>query len=178
MKKNIVFFSIAILAIIFLNTLVVVHFTSVRIGFVKSPELIDKYQATIDARNSMTEEASVYKVNLDTLMNEKSIIDSLMKDTKQGSREYLNLKEESEKKQEQIDQYYNAVSQITQEKSTKLINGVLNQINSFVYQYGKENGYDIIFATTKDGNILYGKDCHDLTEKILSGLNKNYKGNE
>ena len=56
-----------------------------------------------------------------------------------------------------------------------MMEGVLNQVNSFVQDYGRKKGYDVIFGTTLSGNILYGKEVIDITNEVVEGLNQTYK---
>jgi outer membrane protein len=53
---------------------------------------------------------------------------------------------------------------------------VLNQVNSYVKEYAKKHNYDIVYGTTMDGNILYGKEQYDITDDVLEYLNKQYRG--
>ena len=53
---------------------------------------------------------------------------------------------------------------------------VINDINDYVKEYGKEHGYPIIFGAGGNGNIMYAEDNADLTAEILIGLNKHYHG--
>jgi len=61
---------------------------------------------------------------------------------------------------------------------TEMTQSVLNQVNSFVEQYGKEKGYDIVFGTTNSGNLLYAKESMDITKEVLEALNANYSSGE
>lgn len=75
-------------------------------------------------------------------------------------------------------QYASVVEKESKEKETEMINGVLNQINTFVAQYAKEKGYDLVVGTTDAGNVLYGNPSMDITDDLLKALNANYNGQE
>lgn len=74
-------------------------------------------------------------------------------------------------------QYNEAVTSKYKEEEDKMLQGVLNQVNSFVEKYGKEKGYDIILGTTLSGSMLYGENTMDITDEVLAELNKNYQNN-
>jgi len=53
---------------------------------------------------------------------------------------------------------------------------VINDINDFVKDYGKNHGYPIIFGAGGNGNIMYAEEASDLTGEVLEGLNAQYEG--
>ena len=79
-------------------------------------------------------------------------------------------------KQKQLNDYQQSISQQAQEEDQKLTQGVLNQVNSYIEEYGKENGYKIIFGANGSGTIFYGTEAINITNKVLLNLNKEYNG--
>ena len=79
-------------------------------------------------------------------------------------------------RQIQLNTYSNAVSQNARMEEEKMLEGVLNQVNSFVRKYGEENGFAMVYGTTSDGNILYGEAELDITDDLLTKLNHEYYG--
>ncbi|MDB2571403.1 OmpH family outer membrane protein [Polaribacter sp.] len=79
-------------------------------------------------------------------------------------------------KQQQINNYQQAIQQQVQEEDKKATQTVINDINDFVKEYGKKNGYPIIFAASGSGNIMYADEKSDLTAKVLEGLNAEFEG--
>ncbi|MBI4646903.1 MAG: OmpH family outer membrane protein [Bacteroidia bacterium] len=75
-----------------------------------------------------------------------------------------------------IIKYTQTINNNAKEEENKMLEGVLNQINSFSEEYGKTNGYDLVFGTTLSGSILYGCPARDITDEILEALNNRYKG--
>ncbi|HTF81307.1 MAG TPA: OmpH family outer membrane protein, partial [Cytophagales bacterium] len=74
-----------------------------------------------------------------------------------------------------LDKYSEVVEGKISEEDQKLTQGVVNQVNTFITEYGKKNGYSIIYGTNLSGNIIYGADAYDLTNEILTELNNQYK---
>ena len=48
-----------------------------------------------------------------------------------------------------------------------------DSINSFLNEYNKEMGYDLIISRVGD-NLLYANQALDITKEFISGLNKRY----
>ncbi|MGZ5551560.1 MAG: OmpH family outer membrane protein [Nitrososphaeraceae archaeon] len=53
---------------------------------------------------------------------------------------------------------------------------IWKQINQYMDDYGKENGYDCIFGATGQGNIMYAKENDDITKAITDYINNKYSG--
>ncbi len=81
---------------------------------------------------------------------------------KQLQQGYFKLKEENEQK--------------IQEEDQKLTAAVLVKINSFMENYGKENGFDVIIGVTEMGNVLYANEAMDITDLIVKEINIEYQG--
>lgn len=51
-----------------------------------------------------------------------------------------------------------------------------DSIQNFLKTYNKDKKYDLIISKAGD-NILYADKSHDITNDVINGLNKRYKGN-
>ncbi|MBI4648350.1 MAG: OmpH family outer membrane protein [Bacteroidia bacterium] len=148
-----------------------------KIGFVRSSELVYSYSGTKEVQNKFNIQSAVWKGKLDTLQKdyEETLhqfqldYNKLTDNEKKERRNLLAFQEQN------ISGYNQNVQQKAKEDEKRLMEGVLNQINSFVQQYGQQYGYKIIFGTTSEGSVLYGEETIDLTETILNELNEKYK---
>lgn len=77
-------------------------------------------------------------------------------------------------KEKQILHYREAIQQQAQQENQRLTKAVLEEINAYLKQYGKERGYIFILGATESGNIVYAADGTDITEEVLKGLNAQY----
>ncbi|HEY4787660.1 MAG TPA: OmpH family outer membrane protein, partial [Bacteroidales bacterium] len=89
--------------------------------------------------------------------------------------EITRLEKELSKRGNDYKRYTDEIEKISKEENEKLTQGAFNQINSFIEKYSKENNIDIVIGVTLSGNVLYGADKMDITDKILEGLNKSYR---
>jgi outer membrane protein len=93
------------------------------------------------------------------------------------SKKEMELKQELlSNKQQQINSYQKAIQGKIQEEDQKASQTVINDINDYVKEYGKEHSYRIIFGASGSGNVMYADEASDLTDEILEGLNSEYKG--
>lgn len=148
-----------------------------KIGFVKSQELVYGYQGMKEAKQKFEDEKLSVQESIDSLISDYRIsVQNYENDklslsiTEQQQREnLLNIQYQRVAKRNA------GIEQNLKAREDQIMTGVLNQINSFVEQYGKANGYDLILGTTLSGSVLYGNEAIDLTKIILKDLNKNYQ---
>lgn len=51
-----------------------------------------------------------------------------------------------------------------------------DSIASYLAQYNKDKKYSVIFSKSGDNNLLYADKAYDITNEVIAGLNKAYKG--
>ncbi len=147
--------------------------------YVDVNKLLDGYKRTKVVRAEFEAKAKTLKSNVDSLVigwqKELKIYE---KERSKYSKKELALKQELlSNKQQQINNYQQAIQKQVKEEDKKASQTVINDINDFVKEYGKKNGYKIIFGASGSGNIMYADKANDLTEKVLKGLNAEFSGN-
>ncbi len=83
----------------------------------------------------------------------------------------LNLLQHQRKN---IVSYSNNLNKVVKEEEEKMLQGVLNQVNSYAHQYAEDNGYKLVLGTTLSGSILYGEPAIDITKPLLEIMNEAY----
>ena len=148
-----------------------------RIAYVRSAELVSSYTGMKEARSLYQEKMNKWKSNIDTLQKDyqQAINKYNMEAASLSAREKQERETYLRKQEDNLRQYAGTLEQKAAEEDQKMTEGVLNQINSYVKEYGEKQGYDLILGITRDGNILYGKEAIDITEEALKGLNESYK---
>lgn len=151
-----------------------------KIGFVRSLDLIEKYKGMEDGRLLYQKKHDSWQLNIDSLKNAVQLkINIYQESSVSMSENEKTLNEQIIRGMQQtLYEYSKEVEEKAQIEDQRITQGVLNQINSYIEDYGKENGYTVIFGTTMDGTLLYGESMIDITEVILKELNKNYTGIE
>jgi outer membrane protein len=177
MKK--VFYSILfVLLIACLGLSIYNYIQTPKWAFVRTGELIKGYAGMNEAKDRYDEKIKGWEANLDTLKSDYvTTLKAYEKD--KGS---LGIKQKTVREHElralleNVQKYNRAVEEMSAEEDSKLTERVYAQINTYIIEYGKEKGYDLIFGTNNSGNIMYGKDVKDITKEVLVGLNKKYEG--
>lgn len=162
-------FSISLLAIYLAKS-------SSELVYVDVNKLIEGYSRTKTARLEYDKKATSMKSSIDSLVAEwQKELQAYEKEQSLLTPNELKLKQELlGNKQQQISNYQEAVQKQIQEEDKKMTQTVVNDINDYVKEYGKRNGYKIIFGASGGGNIMYADESSDLTEEVLKGLNAEY----
>lgn len=170
---------ILIMAVMVISTICISLFYSSqqKIGFVRSSELVDGYLGMREARNQYQNKSQQWQANVDTLEQDfKKTMHRFQFELAGLSATERRQKEVTLKRmQENLYQYTSSVRENARKEDEKMTQGVLNQINAFVQDYGKRNGFDIVLGTTLSGSLLYGKKQLDITDEVLRELNKSYR---
>jgi len=146
--------------------------------YVDVNKLLDGYDRTKDVRKDFEEKAASMNANVDSLLgNWQKELKAYEKERSSMTQKELALKQELlTNKQQQLNAYQQAVQKQLQEEDQKVTQTVINDINDYVKEYGKEKGYRIILGATGSGTIMYADEGADLTQEILDQLNASYKG--
>lgn len=171
-------FPLSVLAIVFSLFTFFYFKSSLKLVYVDVNKLVEGYKRTKTVRAEFEAKAKSLNANVDSLMTDwQKELKSYEKERSRMSKKELKLKQELlGNKQQQINNYQQAIQKQIQEEDQKATQTVINDINDFVKEYGKTNGYDIIFGASGTGNIMYANEGTDLTAKVLEGLNAEFGG--
>jgi outer membrane protein len=150
--------------------------SSSELVYVDVNKLITGYGKTKVAKAEFDKKANLMKANVDSLVaNWQTELKNYEKERASLSPNELKLKQELlGNKQQQINGYQEAIQKKIQEEDKKVTQTVINDINDYIKEYGKDHNYKIIFGASGGGNIMYADESTDLTEEILKGLNTEY----
>ena len=170
---RLIIISVFISVIIFICSLTGYHnLYSVKIGYVRTGILLEKYNGMKDANKTFKDEYNLAKTNLDTL---KKRYDALkMQEGKLGSKNNATWGYNIGMAERDLTQYNESFQQQMQSRQKELLSNILRKVNSYIESYGEKKHYKLILGTTEDGSILYGNKGDDLTEEIINALNTEY----
>jgi outer membrane protein len=146
--------------------------------YVDINKLMQGYERTKIVRAEFEAKAKTLNANVDSLLADwQDELKRYEKERSSMTEKELELQQELlANKQQQINNYQQAIQKQIQQEDQKSSQTLVNDINDFVKAYGEEHGYDIIFGANGQGNIMYASKGSDLTEEILTELNAQFKG--
>lgn len=129
--------------------------------FVKPSTLVQGYHGAITQHEAFKKKAQYWQQRIDSLNTELQVL----------SQSPISIRTA---KEQQILQYRSAIQQQAQQENQRLTQQVLDEVNAYLKQYGKEKDYNFILGATESGNIVYAADGTDITDEVLKGLNAQY----
>lgn len=146
--------------------------------YVDVNEMLQGYKRTKIVRAEFEKKAATMKANVDSLMTGwQNELKAYEKERSKMTKKELELKQELlSNKQQQIGNYQQAIQKQLAEEDKKATQTVINDINDFVKEYGKDKGYKIILGAVGNGNIMYAAEATNLTPKLIDLLNEEFEG--
>lgn len=177
MKKNTIIIVLAVFVGVNL-TLNLLNMKDKKIGYVNSHQLIYEFDGMKEMQLKFQAISKEWEANLDTLKieyqkslnNYQASYDQLTNEEKAIQENLLRVQ------QNNIVQYSKNIENQSKEEEKKMLDAVLNQVNSLVEAYGNKKNYDLIFGTTDSGNLLYGDVAVNITDEVINEINANYAG--
>ncbi len=148
-----------------------------KIAYVRTQHLVDNYLGMKEARTKYQNMETSWQSSLDTLKldYQKALTQYNSANADMSQEERVKHETLLQKQYENISGYANMLDEKAKAEDDRLTRGVLSQVDSYINDFGKANGYDLIIGVTNAGNVLYGDEAIDITEDILKKLNDNYQ---
>ncbi len=149
-----------------------------KIGYINSNKVLEKYKDAIDVRKQLADLNEQWKQEARGMEKEIQGMQEQME-----SQSLLLSEERKAAKQQEIQTLYLKYQQYLQDKwnpqggeaakkEVEMIQPVYEKINVAISKIGETDGYDYVFDVVA-GNVLYASPNQpDLTEKLLAELNK------
>lgn len=149
-------------------------------AFVDNTKVVNEFNKKVDFEASFKTKIDAFNKKADSLnqmiqMEAQAFQSQASKMNKTKQEEIYNAL--VQKKQMQDYQISNEEKALTIE-GQKQLDTIVKEVKAFIKDYGKTKGYTYILGANEAGSVLYGADTNDLTEEILSELNKDSKEEE
>ena len=101
---------------------------------------------------------------------------SFRNDAQLKGPEWAQMKgEQLQKKEQQLTMMQQSLAKQFQDELQSQNDSINKRLKEFIKGYGKEKGYDYIYATVDISSVLYAKEGYDITAKLQEELNDRYK---
>ena len=171
--KNILI-SIVISILVSVLVVAIYHYSfKEKVVFIRSGAVLQQYKGMEQANKQFEKDMQIVQANYDTLKNRYERLLAEEKNVPVTGKADWGYKLGVAKND--FDKYNAQANQQMEARKQELTQGVLLKINTFIQEFGKNNNYKMIFGTTNEGSVLYGKDADDMTETVLKSLNEEYE---
>jgi len=149
--------------------------SSQEIYYVDSSKLLKEYKEMGVARKEYEGKTATWKSNVDTLTAgvQKQIETYEKESSKMSEKERKLSRELISTRQRELMDYQRALESQAGEEERKVMGRVLNNVNTFLTEYGKKKGCKYIMVAA-NGNIAYGDESLNITEEVIKELNDRY----
>jgi outer membrane protein len=176
MKKSIVLIALAF-SIFSCNDKAAAPSTAFKTAYVDTSKLIEEYTEAKDIEAKYKTKSEEMGRELEAEVNRfKSEASSFQKNAQANGQAWAQQKgAELQKREQQLNYAQQAMIQQLQQESGTEMDTLVKNVKKFIKQYGKEKGYDYVFATGESVSILYAKDQYDITKEVIKLLDEKYK---
>lgn len=142
---------------------------SLKLGWLDVGKVFDEYKKTKDLDAALEKDTKAKQAERDKLVSEiQRLRDELELLSEKGKQDKQVIIDEKVKKLQEFDRV--ARNDLQKERG-EMVTEILKQIDKVVQDYGKKEGFDMIF---NDKVIVYKKDSMNVTDDILKILNSQY----
>lgn len=144
-----------------------------KLAYVESARVLEGYKIMRDAKGAYQKQIITWQANLDTLKHTvQGEIDAYnqQRATLPASERHQQEERLAERQRQYLG-YKKALADKAAEEEARLTGQAVLQADSLMRIYGKAHGYDIVFAATESGTIVYGREGIDITNDVIKALN-------
>ncbi len=146
-------------------------------AYVDTSKLIEEYTEAKDVEAKYKAKSEEMGRELEAEVNRfKSEASNFQKNAQANGQAWAQQKgAELQKREQQLNYAQQAMIQQLQRESGAEMDTLVKSVKQFIKDYGKEKGYDYVFATGDAVSILYAKDSYDITSEMIKLLDEKYK---
>jgi outer membrane protein len=151
--------------------------TQAKFGVVNTEKLIKEYKETVDAEATIKEKSEKTQKDLEHLYQafQAKVADYQKNVRKMSAKVRAQKEQELGQEQQMLQQKQQQAQYQVQNDGQEAIKKIAEKVNTYIKDYGKKNGYQIIFGTVDlNGAVMFNEDKIDLTNVILKALNDQY----
>lgn len=147
-------------------------------AYVDNQKIMEGFEKLKAAEDAFTQEEEAMKAKMDAMVAQSGYQDLVQeyqsKQGKMSKSEEEDLYNKIMQLQQSLGQQQQMNNQQFQKRKNTEMDSLVNTVKDFIKTYGKDNGYTYIYGSNESGNILYGKDELDITDKVTEALNAKY----
>lgn len=138
-------------------------------AYIDTAKLYNDFEMKKELEKKVTEVQLGRKAQLDSL---KLSLVSLSRKTNPSMEDRANL--------QALENKYHNMQQQFEAENSKIVqyysNQIWTQINQYIRDYGKQEGYTYIYGGDGSGTIMYAQEKRNITAEVLNYINARYKG--
>lgn len=145
-----------------------------RIAYANLPELYNAFTMKTELESKLQHVQQTRKTILDSIGLQLNLLATNLQaqKPKQDAPQVIDYQRRQQEYAYQQQHFEEDNRALTDQYSSQ----IWKQINQYVQDYAKEQGYDYVLGGDGSGTLMYGKDSHNITEALKTYINTRYKG--
>ena len=182
-----------IILVVAVGVLFYLHFSGGKSEPVKEPGMLEsaEYSVAYINADSVLKNYDFFKEMQERLQEKGQKLEDEYKNRAQGLQKEVNdyqrnvnsltigqakaVEENLMKKQQNLRMYQESLSQELMKEESKINQELYEKITSFLNDYSKSNGFQMVVKYNQGSDVLYASDSMNITNAVISGLNDAYK---
>jgi outer membrane protein len=152
------------------------HASALKVAFIYGDTVNVKYNFLIDAEKELEREGKLIdeRIRKKYERAESRAAELQREAPTMGQLEMQEAQIEMQNLQIEIQEFQEKLARDFRNREIELQREYLDRVNAFLKEYNSDSKYDIILNFQPGGNLLWVSDSFDITDEVLSGLNKEY----
>lgn len=147
-----------------------------KVAYIDVEVLMKDYEATKELESSLKEKQEKMAKELDSISApfQLKVQQYYQNQQKMSTKKRAEVESALQQEQQFLQSKQQQASQLLQMENQEKSEVLTKRVDSFVADYAKENGFNLILGTSGKGTVLYGEDSMDVTTDILEILNLDF----
>jgi len=157
----------------------VILFTScnqTKIAYINVEDLMKGYDATKALEEKLKAKQEEMTKELDSIGApfQLKVQEYYQNANKMSAQKRAETEQALQQEQQILQARQQQAGQVLQQENQTLSEALTKKVDSFVADYAKAKGIQLVFGTSGNGTVMYGDDNLNVTNDILDILNENY----
>jgi len=140
-----------------------------RTAYIQSYEVYEAFDGRKELQQRFENEVKQEKVQLDSMKLYLEQFSFSSNKSAEAQQKMQGLWSAYQQKKQKYQERY-------EERSTYYNDQIWKQINTYVQEYGKEQGYRYIFGASGNGSLMYGSEGENISQAVIEFINQKYQG--
>ena len=144
-----------------------------KIGYVNTQEVFNDFELKKELEIKLKRELDYKQSFLDSLAYDIQLMQTRLNAVVEPSQEDVKI---FQKQKALYFEHKQEIETNSAEKTREFDAQIINQMNSYIAEFGKEKGYEYVLGNNSSGFILYGKQVNEITKEVIAFINNKYQG--
>lgn len=146
-----------------------------QLAYVHADYLFENYAGSTEAYQDLQSKTAQWSQQLDSLSKSYKAV-YMSYNEQQEAAEKEQMEQQLQQKKTAFQKQHQALEKKRLEMDQKMTQALVQQINAYIQEYAEKEGYDMIFTSGVNSNLVYSKETYNATEAVLEYINKRYRG--